>query len=100
MSLARFPVLVLMLTLAGGLASTAAEDIRLAGMRLGSAWYVFSATLYKQLDNVQMIVPGCTVDRGSLFPLPVAWVDRVDEFRILIDGGTHGVEITSSDQLL
>ncbi len=30
-----------------------AEDIRLAGMRIGSAWYVFSATLYKlMLDEL------------------------------------------------
>ncbi len=34
-------------------ATVKAEDIRLAGMRLGSAWYVFSATLYKlMLDKL------------------------------------------------
>ncbi len=49
----RFPFLPF-LTVAGALLvvpPAKAEDIRFAGMRLGTSWYVFSATLYKLMAD-------------------------------------------------
>ena len=40
-----FPLVAILLI--QGLAPAPAEDVRFAGMRLGTSWYVFSATLYK-----------------------------------------------------